>query len=82
MVTTGLVIVHVYFCSSVLLTRSECSRAGSLETLDVQPKANGKNTRDELIKFYEAKYSANLMRLVVYGKGASKLTSVSLFSPY
>ncbi|GAQ79598.1 Insulinase family protein [Klebsormidium nitens] len=41
---------------------------GSLETLDVQPKACGKNTRDELIKFYTAHYSANLMRLVVYGK--------------
>lgn len=60
----------------VLLIRSECSRAGSLETLDVQPKANGKNTRNELIKFYEANYSANLMRLVVYGKGASKFSPI------
>ncbi|XP_057520818.1 insulin-degrading enzyme-like 1, peroxisomal [Amaranthus tricolor] len=41
---------------------------GSWETLEVRPKANGINTREELLKFYEEYYSANLMRLVVYAK--------------
>ncbi|XXG56483.1 hypothetical protein AAC387_Pa03g3878 [Persea americana] len=41
---------------------------GSWDTLEVGPKAKGLDTRDELIKFYEKNYSANLMHLVVYGK--------------
>lgn len=41
---------------------------GSWETLEVRPKEKGLNTRDELIKFYDEYYSANLMRLVVYTK--------------
>ncbi|KAG0570443.1 hypothetical protein KC19_6G162300 [Ceratodon purpureus] len=41
---------------------------GNLETLDIGPKSRGVDTRDELVKFYEANYSANLMRLVVYGR--------------
>ncbi|MBA0642158.1 hypothetical protein Goklo_026596, partial [Gossypium klotzschianum] len=38
------------------------------DTLDVRPKAKGVDTRQELLKFYEDKYSANLMQLVVYSK--------------
>ncbi|MBA0759774.1 hypothetical protein Gotri_022609 [Gossypium trilobum] len=38
------------------------------DTLDVRPKAKGVDTRQELLKFYEDKYSANLMHLVVYSK--------------
>jgi insulysin len=41
---------------------------GSWETLEVQPKAKGLDTRSELLKFYENNYSANLMQLVVYAK--------------
>ncbi|KAJ0099822.1 hypothetical protein Patl1_20520 [Pistacia atlantica] len=41
---------------------------GNWETLAVRPKAKGLDTRDELIKFYDANYSANLMHLVVYSK--------------
>ncbi|XXG56482.1 hypothetical protein AAC387_Pa03g3877 [Persea americana] len=41
---------------------------GSWDTLAVGPKAKGLDIRDELIKFYEKNYSANLMHLVVYGK--------------
>ncbi|KAJ9184810.1 hypothetical protein P3X46_004498 [Hevea brasiliensis] len=41
---------------------------GNLETLEVQPKAKGLDVRHELIKFYEANYSANLMYLVIYAK--------------
>ncbi|XP_020519710.1 insulin-degrading enzyme-like 1, peroxisomal isoform X2 [Amborella trichopoda] len=41
---------------------------GNWDTLEVRPKAKGLDTRDELIKFYEENYSANLMHLVVYGK--------------
>jgi len=37
--------------------------------LEVKPKEKGIDTRNELIKFYEENYSANLMHLVVYGKG-------------
>ncbi|XP_022743488.1 insulin-degrading enzyme-like 1, peroxisomal isoform X2 [Durio zibethinus] len=43
---------------------------GNLDTLDVRPKAKGLDTRQELLKFYEDKYSANLMHLVVYSKGS------------
>ncbi|XP_074321353.1 insulin-degrading enzyme-like 1, peroxisomal [Silene latifolia] len=41
---------------------------GSWDTLEVRPKANGVDTREELLKFYKEHYSANLMQLVVYGK--------------
>jgi insulysin len=41
---------------------------GSLETLEIKPKGRGLDIRHELLKFYE-NYSANLMHLVVYGKG-------------
>ncbi|XP_020521166.1 insulin-degrading enzyme-like 1, peroxisomal [Amborella trichopoda] len=41
---------------------------GNWDTLEVRPKAKGLDARDELIKFYEEDYSANLMHLVVYGK--------------
>lgn len=42
---------------------------GSLDTLEVRPKARGLDTRLELLKFYKENYSANLMHLVVYAKG-------------
>ncbi|KAM7272144.1 hypothetical protein ACFE04_031358 [Oxalis oulophora] len=41
---------------------------GNWDTLEVQPKAKGLDTREELIKFYEKHYSSNLMQLVVYSK--------------
>eukprot|EP00850_Spirogloea_muscicola_P018425 SM000168S02624 [mRNA] locus=s168:264494:272208:+ [translate_table: standard] len=41
---------------------------GNLETLDVVPKAAGQDVQVELLRFYEQHYSANLMRLVVYGR--------------
>ncbi|XP_031397811.1 insulin-degrading enzyme-like 1, peroxisomal isoform X2 [Punica granatum] len=41
---------------------------GNRDSLEVRPKSNGVNVRDELIKFYKEHYSANLMNLVVYGK--------------
>lgn len=43
--------------------------AGSWGTLEVAPRAKGLDTRNELIKFYEDNYSANLMHLVIYAKG-------------
>lgn len=45
-----------------------CS-SGNWDTLEVKPRAKGLDTHKELIKFYKEKYSANLMHLVVYGKG-------------
>ncbi|KAG6484003.1 hypothetical protein ZIOFF_060796 [Zingiber officinale] len=41
---------------------------GNWNTLEVQPKLNGLDTRLELIKFYKKYYSANLMHLVVYAR--------------
>ncbi|KAG8080044.1 hypothetical protein GUJ93_ZPchr0007g4342 [Zizania palustris] len=41
---------------------------GNWDTLEVKPKEKGLDTREELIKFYNSHYSANLMQLVVYGK--------------
>ncbi|KAK2976885.1 hypothetical protein RJ640_010808 [Escallonia rubra] len=41
---------------------------GNLDALEVRPKARGLDTRQELLKFYEENYSANLMHLVVYAK--------------
>ncbi|RAR15488.1 LuxS/MPP-like metallohydrolase [Stemphylium lycopersici] len=41
---------------------------GSYETLHDEPIARGVKTRDELIKFYTAQYSANRMKLVVLGR--------------
>ncbi|TKY62616.1 Zinc-metallopeptidase [Spatholobus suberectus] len=39
---------------------------GNWDTLEVRPKAKGLDTRNELLKFYEENYSANLMHLVIY----------------
>ncbi|XP_074569326.1 insulin-degrading enzyme-like 1, peroxisomal isoform X2 [Curcuma longa] len=41
---------------------------GNWNTLEVQPKLNGLDTRLELIKFYKKNYSANVMHLVVYAR--------------
>ncbi|XP_057982106.1 insulin-degrading enzyme-like 1, peroxisomal [Malania oleifera] len=41
---------------------------GNWDTLEVQPKKRGLDTRHELIKFYEENYSASVMHLVIYGK--------------
>lgn len=41
---------------------------GNIQTLSEKPKAQGINVRDELLKFYEKWYSANIMCLAVYGK--------------
>ncbi|XP_011313592.1 insulin-degrading enzyme, partial [Fopius arisanus] len=41
---------------------------GNRETLDVNPKKNGINVRDELLKFHGTWYSANIMALSVLGK--------------
>ncbi|KAI3471601.1 hypothetical protein Pfo_028251 [Paulownia fortunei] len=42
---------------------------GNWETLDVRPKERGLDTRQELLRFYNENYSANLMHLVIYSKG-------------
>ena len=41
---------------------------GNLETLQKLPESLGINTRDLVIDFYKKHYSANIMKLVVYGK--------------
>jgi insulysin len=40
---------------------------GTFDTLKTAPEARGLNVRDALIGFYEGKYSANLMKLVILG---------------
>lgn len=42
---------------------------GNLQTLRDDPKKQGLNVRDELIKWYNEHYSANVMKLCVLGKG-------------
>lgn len=41
---------------------------GNLTTLQTLPKENKINIRDELLKFYNKSYSANLMHLVILGR--------------
>ncbi|KAI9136484.1 Metalloenzyme, LuxS/M16 peptidase-like protein [Paraphysoderma sedebokerense] len=41
---------------------------GSLDTLKVDPEKAGLNVRDELMKFHDQYYSANIMKLVVLGR--------------
>jgi insulysin len=41
---------------------------GNLDTLQKLPESLGINTRDLVIDFYKEHYSANIMKLVVYGK--------------
>ena len=41
---------------------------GNWDTLQTQPKAAGVNVRDELMKYHSARYSGNIMSLVVYGR--------------
>ncbi|KAF6207664.1 hypothetical protein GE061_016111 [Apolygus lucorum] len=41
---------------------------GNRMTLDILPKQNGVNVRDELLKFHSKRYSANVMTLAVIGK--------------
>lgn len=40
---------------------------GNLETLGKIPESKGTNIRDLMIEFYKKHYSANLMRLSIYG---------------
>ena len=49
-----------------------------MDTLHVKPQAKGVDTTSELIKFYEEHYSANIMHLVVYGKGMGFLANTKL----
>ncbi|GAB2267014.1 Insulin-degrading enzyme-like 1, peroxisomal [Dionaea muscipula] len=53
---------------------------GSWETLEVRPRAKGQDTRQELLKFYDGNYSANLMHLVVYSKESLEIME-SLVEP-
>ncbi|CAM9729552.1 unnamed protein product, partial [Ectocarpus sp. 8 AP-2014] len=43
---------------------------GNAKTLGEEPKDRGVDVRAELLKFHSRYYSANLMRLVVLGKGS------------
>ena len=41
---------------------------GNLQSLGEIPKSNNLNIRDELLKFYDSSYSANLMKLCILGR--------------
>ena len=43
--------------------------AGNKLTLETRPKERGLSTRDELLKFHNSFYSANIMALTVLGRG-------------
>lgn len=47
---------------------------GNKKTLFEDPQANGINVRDELLKFHDTWYSANIMALAVMGKGKNTKT--------
>lgn len=56
---------------------------GNIDTLWHGPKARGVNIRDELIKFYEQHYSANVMKLAIVSKEPLEMSigrAVQLFS--
>jgi insulysin len=42
---------------------------GNLETLLEAPKRAGQDIRQELLKFHDSYYSANIMKLCILGKG-------------
>ena len=42
---------------------------GNKLTLETRPKERGLSTRDELLKFHNSFYSANIMALTVLGRG-------------
>jgi insulysin len=42
---------------------------GNLRTLKYNPEEMGLNIRDELLRFHDTYYSANIMKLCVLGKG-------------
>ncbi len=46
---------------------------GNIETLSEIPKQEGINVRESLLKFHQKWYSANVMSLVVLGKGKESI---------
>lgn len=54
---------------------------GNAKTLWDNPKGKGVDVRDELLKFHDRYYSANVMKLVVLGRGESKIARVSRAKP-
>ncbi|OQS05951.1 insulin-degrading-like enzyme, metalloprotease family M16A, partial [Thraustotheca clavata] len=57
---------------------------GNLDTLGVRPKALGIDVRAELLAFHKKHYSANAMKLVIYGKDDLNILedwAIQLFSP-
>jgi insulysin len=46
-----------------------CLFTGNKQTLDIIPKENGINVREELLKFHDTWYSSNIMALAILGKG-------------
>jgi insulysin len=74
---------HIFVCVvvGVIFVRDACPRClsvradpfhkfgtGNNQTLVDAPSANGVDIRDELLKFHQAYYSANLMKLCVLGR--------------
>lgn len=49
---------------------------GNLETLYDNPQKDGLDIRDELLKFHDSYYSANIMKLCVLGRGGSSDASL------
>lgn len=51
---------------------------GNLETLQDAPGREGVDVRDELIKFHAKYYSANIMKLVILGRGKHCLSYMNM----
>ena len=57
---------------------SSCSAIGNKHTLETHPQEQGIDVREELLKFHASHYSANIMSLVVLGKGRCQ-PSIEIF---
>ena len=55
---------------------------GNKLTLVTRPKENGISTRDELLKFHNSFYSANIMALVVLGRGSGQCSQLIQYNYY
>lgn len=55
---------------------------GNLETLQDAPGREGIDVRDELIKFHSKYYSANIMKLVILGRGMAPVQLCSMTGRY
>lgn len=64
---------------ALCLLKTHSVRTGNMDTLGVTPSSQGVDIRDAMMKFYYTHYSANLMKLVVVGRGQLMIPDPSPF---